>query len=113
MSTNIDMVTIPRADYESMTTRLENLDDIIAAYEGLASGPALPSEYAMRIIEDGEHPIKVWRDYRGIKQSELSALSGVSGAYISEIERGKKPGSIEAFKALADALDTTIDALTV
>jgi transcriptional regulator with XRE-family HTH domain len=35
----------------------------------------------------------------------------VPQSYISEIETGKKPGSIDAWRRLAAALDVTIDDL--
>jgi transcriptional regulator with XRE-family HTH domain len=42
---------------------------------------------------------------------QLETKSGIKQSYISEIETGKKPGSIATMKALADALDVTIDDL--
>jgi len=105
------MITIPQADFDAMSARLEDLDDIIAGYEAM-SGATLPHEFAMRVIE-GEHPVRVWRDYRKMTLASLSEGTGISKGYLSEIETGKKPGSLEAHKAIAEALNTTIDALTV
>ena len=34
-------------------------------------------------------------------------------AFLSEIEAGKKPGSVEAYKALAEALDASVDWLVL
>ena len=39
--------------------------------------------------------------------------AAISLGYLSEIERGRKPGSVAAMTRVADALGTTIDALVV
>jgi mRNA interferase RelE/StbE len=104
-----DTVTIPREEYDAMRSRLEDLDDIIAAHEA-KTGVTLPHEFAMRIIE-GEHPLRVWRDYRGLTMAALAEEANVSKTYLSEIETGKKPGSVDAYKAVAQVLSVPMDAI--
>ena len=62
-------------------------------------------------IADGEHPVRVWREYRGMRAGELAIAAGIASSYLSDIENGKKPGSINAMKRIAIALDVTIDDL--
>ena len=62
-------------------------------------------------IADGEHPVRVWREYRGLRASELATAAGIASSYLSDIENGKKPGSVNAMKCIAIALDVTIDDL--
>jgi mRNA interferase RelE/StbE len=104
-----DTVTIPRAEYDALRARVEDLDDILAAHAAV-TGATLPHDYAMRVVS-GEHPVRVWRDYRGLSAVELAAKAEMSKTYLSEIETGKKPGSIEAYKGLAQALGVPVDAL--
>ncbi len=104
-----DTVTIPREEYDALRARIEDLDDILAAHATM-TGARLPYAFAIRDIE-GEHPVRVWRDYRKLTASALADMSGVSKAYLSEIETGKKPGSVEAYKAIAAALDVPLDAV--
>jgi mRNA interferase RelE/StbE len=104
-----DTVTIPRAEYEALKARSEDLDDIIAGHAAM-TGATLPHDYAMRII-NGESPVRVWRDYRGMSAAALADSSKVSRAYLSEIETGKKPGSVEAYKSLSAILRVPIEAL--
>ena len=47
-----------------------------------------------------------------ISLRELSRRSGVSLSYLSEIERGRKPGSVAAMTRIA-ALGVTIDSLVI
>lgn len=102
-----ETVTLPRGEYDAMRERLEELEDIIAVQRH-RTGVTLPAVLADRII-DGEHPVTVWRDHRGLSQRALAAKAGISPSYLSEIESGAKPGSLETYKALAEALDTTLD----
>lgn len=104
-----ETVTIPRVEYDAMRARLEDLDDIIAGHAA-KTGVTLPQAFAMRII-GGEHPVRVWREYRGLSSAALAEVSEVSKAYLSEIETRKKPGSVDAYKRLAEALSVPVDAL--
>lgn len=70
----------------------------------------LPAAMVDRILA-GENTVRVWRAHRGLTATALAMAAGVSAAYLSEIERGAKPGSVAALKALADALKVTIDDL--
>ena len=100
-------VTIPRVEYEALRTRIVDLEDILAAMQARGGQP-MPMEWANRIIE-GENAVRVWREFRGLSLRALAAKAGVSVSYLSEIEGGKKPGSVKAYKALSDALDTSVD----
>lgn len=104
-----ETVTLPRAEYEAMRERLEDLEDIVAA-RAAQTGHTLPHDSAMRILA-GEHPVRVWRDYRGMSAVALAAAARVSKTYLSEIETGKKPGSVEAYKSIAGALGVPIEAV--
>lgn len=70
----------------------------------------IPADLVRRMA-CGEHPVRVWRDYRGMTASALAAAAGIAGSYLSAIENGKKPGSINALKRIANALDLSLDDL--
>jgi DNA-binding XRE family transcriptional regulator len=65
----------------------------------------------VRRIAAGEHPVRVWRGHRGMTASTLAAAAGIAGSYLSAIETGKKPGSINAMKRIARALGVDLDDL--
>ena len=52
----------------------------------------------------GEHPVRLWREQRGLTLSDLAARAGIALSYLSEIESGRKPGNSRAFQKLATAL---------
>lgn len=109
------LVIIPEAEFLAMREALEQREDIEAVRafnQKLASGEEelIPAEIVNRII-DGENKVRVWRSYRGLSARDLAAASGVSAPYLSEIESGKKDGSISVMKKIAEALNVEIDQL--
>ena len=71
---------------------------------------SFPLEVADRLIA-GESPLKVFREYRGLTQSALAKNAGTSAAYLSQIETGRRTGSVKLLRRLADALGVVLDDL--
>lgn len=82
-------------------------DEIVAR---IASGEEelIPARVPYAIL-DGENPVKVWREYRGLSQAELAQAAGISTAYLSQIETGKRVGKTAVLQAIARALNLTLD----
>jgi DNA-binding XRE family transcriptional regulator len=57
------------------------------------------------------NPIKIIRKHRGMTQGDLADAAGISRPYLTEIETGRKEGSIRALKAIADALNVPLTLL--
>ena len=108
-------VVLPIEEWYALEARLEALEDIkeaTAIRQAIDSGQeeTVPAELVDRML-DGESPIKVWREYRGLNQATLAKHSGVSSAYISQIEAGKKSGAVDTLKRIAEALNVDLDDL--
>ncbi|MEI9903980.1 MAG: helix-turn-helix transcriptional regulator [Asticcacaulis sp.] len=71
---------------------------------------AMPRDQWAR-IRQGESPVKVVREYRGLTQTALAETSGVAQPEISAIEGRTRSGSTTALKALAKALQVPLDVL--
>jgi ribosome-binding protein aMBF1 (putative translation factor) len=110
-----DRVTIERGELERLRAVAEDFADLVADARfraRLAAGEEeLVPEAVVERLLTGENPVRVWREHRGLTAAALAAAAGVSAAYLSEIERGVKPGSVAAMKRLADALRLTLDDL--
>ena len=94
----------------------EDMADIRAydrAKERLEAGTdeMIPADFADRIL-DGESPVRVWREYRGLSIKQLAAGANISAAYLSQIEGGSRNGSLSTLRALAKALSLDVDDLT-
>ncbi|RLE01548.1 MAG: XRE family transcriptional regulator [Bacteroidetes bacterium] len=109
---NPEWAIIPYKDYLRLVEEAEMLNDVLdydMAIEEVKQGEELvPSEVAYAIL-DGESPIRVWREYRGYTQQQLSEAAGISKPYLSQIETGKRTGTTEVLSGIAKALDLTID----
>ena len=68
----------------------------------------VPATVADRLM-DGDLPLRVWREYRGLTQAALSRAAGVSRVQIVEIEAGRRTGSVFTLRRLADALRLDLD----
>ena len=105
---------VPADRFDAMTKAEEELADIAAyrdAKASLAAGePLIPGEIVNRLC-DGHNPVRVWRDYRGLKATVLAARAGISHSYLSAIENGKQDGSLRVMVKLAEALEVDVDDL--
>lgn len=70
----------------------------------------IPGKIVDRLL-DGENRIRVWREHRGLSATELAAKAEISGAYLSELETGKKTGTVDTLGKLATALNDDLDDL--
>ncbi len=104
--TKEDTVTLAREEYEALIERIAELEDRVAAVDA-DGGVRVPHEVA-RAIDGGEKPAVAFRRHRGFTLKDLSERTGLAVGYLSEIERGVKPGSAAALVRIADALGTTI-----
>ncbi len=108
-----ETITIPRAEYDRLRAAAETLEDAAAfeaAMTALARGEEemIPAAYANRII-DGESPVRVWRELRGLSGAELARRSGVNPVQLHDIESGRKTGSVATLRKLAEALGVALD----
>lgn len=111
-----NMVTIPRAEYDRLRAAAEELADLQGfdrARAALTAGEdeLIPADFANRLL-NGESPLRVYRDLRGLTQAALAGKAGVNRVTVAEIETGRKQGSIATLRALAGALGVTLDDLT-
>ena len=106
-----ETVTISRAEYDRLREAAEDLADLRAFDRAVAEGgEAMPHALVVRLIE-GEHPVRVIREWRGLSAAELARRSGVHRVQVHDIETGKRRGSVETLKKLATALDISLDEL--
>ena len=115
-----DTVTIWRSDLNALIEAAEDADDLTAVrsqrahevevgYEA-AKADYLTVEEAERLL-DGESAVRVWREKRGMTQRALAAAVDVPPGYLSEIESGKKVGSLTVWRGIARALHVPLEDL--
>src|SRR5438552_18440936 len=109
------MVIIPAAEYDRLIEAREMAADVAAFDEfdrKLASGEEelIPAEIVDRILA-GENRVRVWREHRGLTVKALADKAGVTAAYLSQVETGKRDGTLGTSRKLAGALGVTRDEL--
>jgi DNA-binding XRE family transcriptional regulator len=116
--TNSNSDDVWRSIRES-ATKLKGLADFIlededaidrATIEATEHEETIPWEMTKRMV-NGESPIRVWRQHRGLRQKALAEMVGTKPVYISQIETGAANPSLKLVGKIAKALDVTIDDL--
>ena len=99
-------------EYERLVAAAEDAADFarLAALDADATEEDLPDEMVGRLLAGG-NPIRVWREHRGMTGRQLADAAGVQQSYISQIETGKREGSIDVLRRIATALRITLDDL--
>ena len=110
-----ETVEISREEYQRLLRNSEELDALRVFDSGKAAlskgeDELIPAAYAKRLV-NGESPLRVYRQLRGLTQVDLAKSSGVNRVVISEIETGTAKGSIHTAIRLAEALGISIDDL--
>jgi transcriptional regulator with XRE-family HTH domain len=83
--------------------------DYDAAMERIAaSGELVPAEVVYALL-DGVNPIRDWREHRGLSQAELAAQAGITASYLSQLESGKRDGTMEVLLVIAAVLGVSLD----
>jgi DNA-binding XRE family transcriptional regulator len=103
------MITISQAEYDRLVADSEMLADL-AAYDAAKADAAegMPLDIFQRII-NGENPVKAIREWRGLTQAELARRANLHRVQLHDIETGKSRGSVDTLKAIAVALDVSLD----
>jgi DNA-binding XRE family transcriptional regulator len=103
---------LPAADYLRLLELAEEQSELASADRAeqrrLAGEEYVPFELIEAIVR-GESPVRTWRTYRGLTQTQLAVAANTRKSTISEIESGKAQGKPALWRALAEALDVTVD----
>jgi DNA-binding XRE family transcriptional regulator len=108
-----DMVVLSAADYARLVDAVEMAENVAAfdEFDGkLAAGEEelIPAEIVDRILA-GENRVGVWREHRAVSVKALAEPAGLSPAYLSQVETGKRDGTLDTHRKLAKALRVTLD----
>src|SRR5574337_1374064 len=90
---------VPADIWAKVREMAEDAEDAAGYAEAVASddGVRFPAA-GVHARADGEHPVRAWREHRDMTQDALAAAAGVSKPFISQIEGGKREGSVGTLK---------------
>ena len=103
---------VPIDIWERVREGLEDADAVAAYDLAVANddGFTIPAG-VLRAELDGSHPVRAWREHRGLTMQTLADAAAVSKPYISQIEGGKRAGTAATLKKLAKVLKVPLDVL--
>jgi DNA-binding XRE family transcriptional regulator/PHD/YefM family antitoxin component YafN of YafNO toxin-antitoxin module len=109
------LVVLPEADYEALLDAADDAADAAALRSfraRLASGEEelLPAAMVERILA-GENAVRVWREHRGLTVRALAEKAGLTQPFVSQIETGKRDGTVATMRRIAEALGVALDDL--
>jgi len=111
-----EYAVIPVKTYRQLLELAEDAEDINAADKAMREikddeDELIPGSVVDELIDGGSHPLRVWREYRGLTQGALAEQAGIGKSYISQIETGRREGSVSVYRAISEALQVDIDDL--
>ncbi len=107
-----EFAIVPIEIWKRIAPLIEDLDDETLFDQAKAADDGF--HVPMQVLDAelaGAHPIRAWRDYRGITQDALSTAAGISKPYLSQIEGGKRTGTYKKLAAIAKALGVPVGLL--
>ncbi len=108
-----EIVILPAAEYDRLLELAEDARDLAIAEKALAEhrsgkGESLDQEEVHELLR-ATTPLAFWRKHRGLTQSALADMVGISQAYLAQIERGKRLGDLRLYRRLSEALRLDIE----
>jgi len=110
-----EWAVIPYETYLQLVEKAEMLEDIqdydyVKAAIEHGDDELVPADVVNAIL-DGENGIKVWREFRGISQTDLAEQTGISVPYLSQLETNKRKGSLAVLSAIARVLKVSLETI--
>jgi len=110
-----ELVVLTKAEYEALLHGFvgddEDAEDV-AIYDARkadmeGSGEVLPTEVSVAILR-GDSRLKAIRNWRDVTQMEIATQTNIGQGYLSDLESGRRKGTPETLKLLAEFLDVPV-----
>ena len=114
-----EVAILPRSEYDDLVARAEEADEDAGTSrladqgrrEISAGAPLLPKAVVDRLAA-GENPVRVFREWRGFTQAYLADFKlSIGQSHLSDIETGRRTGTIATLRDIANALGVLLDLL--
>jgi hypothetical protein len=113
-----EVAILPRKEYELLLAKASEADEDAGTARIVArakkeidgGGPLLPKDVVDRMAA-GENPVRIIREWHDVTQMYLSFKTNLSQGYISDIENGRRVGTVAALRLIANVLNVPLDLL--
>ncbi|KMO27721.1 helix-turn-helix domain-containing protein [Methylobacterium aquaticum] len=109
------LIVLAEADYRTLLDAAEDNADRLAVAEfrhrlTVGDEELIPAAIVDRLLA-GENRVRVWREHRHLSAAVLAEQAELSQAYLSQIETGKRDGTIDTYRTIASVLNVSLDDL--
>lgn len=106
-------VVVPMDLWERIREAAEDAEDLadLERFDRDDDGVRIPHAIVKATRIDGVHPLRAWREHKGLTLQALAEAAGLSKPFVSQIEGGRRTGSAATLKKLARALGVPVGAL--
>ena len=110
---------LPKAVEDRLATLVSRFDalrelvedrEAATAFTRTRDQESVPDDVVGRLL-DGENPMRVWRQHRGLSLRSLAERAGTSPSALSDIETAKSEGRLSLLQRIAGVLDIGLDDL--
>jgi len=110
---------LPKAVEDRLATLVSRFDalrelvedrEATTAFARTREQESVPDDVVGRLL-DGENPLRVWRQHRGLSLRSLAERAGTSPSALSDMENGKSEGRLSILQRIAGVLDLDLDDL--
>lgn len=108
-----EYAVLPYDEYEALLSLAEDKSDFADVIAFRENREETFPEAVLDALLSGQNPIKVYRSYREMTQSDLAKAISKSLPYIAKLESGERKGSVDVLAAIADALDINLEQLVI
>jgi DNA-binding XRE family transcriptional regulator len=117
-TTRGEVAILPREEYEALLVKAAETDEdagtarlVARARREIALGASLLPKQVVDRLGKGNNPVRVLREWRGMTQLQLSVKTNIRQGSLSDIETGRRNGTANALRCIADALKVPLDLL--
>ena len=103
-----ELALLPRAEFEALKEAATHARAIADYRAGRLPGLS-PDE--TRALVEAVSPLAFWRKREGLTQGALAEQVGVAQNYLSDVENGKRAGTVSLWIKLAAVLSLPVEAL--
>lgn len=103
-----DTLTLTKTEYQDL---IDARDHAIAMRDVTSGSAETLSDTELDAFLAAPTPLAYWRRRRGLTQSALSHVVGVSQPYLAQVEHGRRVGDIKLYAKLAEALGVRMEDL--
>lgn len=102
-------VVLPYDEYETIVGLLEDIIDLKAVQAAKNDKSERFPLTLIHEIAEGKPPIKAYREYRKLTQSDLADKVSTTKQYISQLESGERKGTMQILKKIAKCLKVSLE----